>query len=226
MPVRSARTGSGSGTWGMRAFGGMLAELPGLEVLERLRELGPGVHHERPVRLDRLPDRATTQHQHLEIRAARVLPVVRAHPQPVAGAEHHQLPAVRRAALGADPSRAGKDVDERVEVRRPRQPQPGADGDRRVDKGHRRVRGAGPGVPTDLAGDDPYQRTRVRRREQGHLPGLQPLVRGRDHLVLARQVHPQLDAVEQPAVTSRAPPAASRCAGSRRPPSSTASRRR
>ena len=54
-------------------------------------------------------------------------------------------------------------------------------------------------VAVELAGHHPQQRSPVVRGEQGDLVARQVLVGGRDHLVLRRQVHPELHAVEAPA---------------------------
>ncbi len=51
----------------------------------------------------------------------------------------------------------------------------------------------------DVSGDDPDQGAAVRRAEQRDLAGPDVLVARRGHLHRARQVHPQLEAVEQPA---------------------------
>ena len=66
------------------------------------------------------------------------------------------------------------------------------DGDRRVGRARARVAG-------DVAGDQPHERAAVGRRQQRDLVALEVLVAGRDHLVLGRQVDPQLHAVEEPA---------------------------
>ncbi len=51
---------------GVQAVGRDRAEAAGLEVLERLHELGPRVHHERSVRRDRLAQRLATEQEHVE----------------------------------------------------------------------------------------------------------------------------------------------------------------
>ena len=96
------------------------AEPPGLEVLERLLQLGSGVHHERPVGRDRLADGLAAQEKHLQCLTARVLAVARADLDPIAGPEHHQL-AVGWAPVVPDPACAGENVDEGVEDGIPRQ---------------------------------------------------------------------------------------------------------
>ena len=65
--------------------------------------------------------------------------------------------------------------------------------------GHGRVGRARPGVTADVSGDHPQQGPTVRRREEHDVGRSDVLVAGGDHLVRLRQVHPQLDAVEQPA---------------------------
>ena len=68
-----------------------------------------------------------------------------------------------------------------------------------MDQGHRGVRRAGAGVPGDLARDDPDERSAVGGRDERDLPRPQVLVARRGPLEVARQVHPELDAVEEPA---------------------------
>ena len=57
------------------------AEAPGLEVLERLHELGPGVHDERPVGGDRFADGSSTHDVEVEGGAAALLAVVGSRPR-------------------------------------------------------------------------------------------------------------------------------------------------
>ena len=102
--------------------------------------------------------------------------------------------------VGADEAVAAHHVDERVEVAPPRQ----------VELAHRAWIVActiaigvcvepGPGVPGDVAGDDPQQRAAVGGGEQGHLARAQVLVARRVSLSALRQVDPELEAVEQAA---------------------------
>jgi thioredoxin reductase len=94
----------GVGYVGHQRVRGDAAELAGLEVLQGLPQLGPGVHHEGPVGLDRLSDRPAAEDEDLEIGAARVLPVVGEDAEPVAWTEHHELPAAHRPAFSAGPA--------------------------------------------------------------------------------------------------------------------------
>jgi hypothetical protein len=64
----------------------------------------------------------------------------------------------------------------------------------------RRVRDSRPVVTGQRARDDPYERGTVIGREQLHIAGLDVLVAGLNPLLGARQVHPQLHAMEQPAL--------------------------
>ena len=63
---------------------------------------------------------------------------------------------------------------------------------------HRRVRGPRSAVAGDIAGDDPHQCAPVSRGQQGDVIGFESLVGRLDHLVPRGQVHPQLNAMEQP----------------------------
>ena len=118
----------------------------------------------------------------------------------VAGAEHRGLSRVDRPALGADGAAAVEHVDERVEVDVPREVEAGTRLDGGVHQAHRGVRRPRAGVALDGAGDDADQRTGVGGREQLDLTGADVLVLGVVHLGVAREVHPQLDAVEQAAL--------------------------
>ena len=64
---------------------------------------------------------------------------------------------------------------------------------------HRRVGRPGATVATNVAGDDPQEGAAVAGRQQDDVVGLEPLISGRDHLVPGREVHPELDAVEEAA---------------------------
>ena len=55
----------------------------------------------------------------------------------------------------------------------------------------------GPRWLADIAGDDPQESAAVTGGQQDHVVGLESLIGRRDHLVLGREVHPQLDTVEQ-----------------------------
>src|SRR3954447_20411085 len=127
------------------------AETAGLEVLERLDDLELGVHHERPVGDDRLPDRQGTPEKHAEGGTAALLPGVGGDGDRVTGTEHGQLTALDGATLGPDMTLAAEDVGQRVEVASPgqRDARPGTDGG--VHQGDRGVRGAGTGMAPDLA---------------------------------------------------------------------------
>jgi hypothetical protein len=65
-----------------------------------------------------------------------------------------------------------------------------------VDHRHRRVGGARSTMVAELAGDEPQQRTAVVGGQQRDRFGLEVLVLRVDPLLRARQVHPQLEAVE------------------------------
>ena len=67
---------------------------------------------------------------------------------------------------------------------------------------HQRDRGVGDtgsAVSVDLTGDDADQRSAVVGRDQFRVVALDGLVPGRGELVFLRQIHPQLDAVEEAA---------------------------
>src|SRR5260370_28775410 len=88
---------------------GNRAEPAGLVVLEGLDQLRSGVHHERTVRGDGLPDWLTAEDEHVKPFARAVGPAVRAERQHLAGAEYRELTGTHRAPLGA--ARAGTPQD-------------------------------------------------------------------------------------------------------------------
>ena len=175
------------------------AELARLEVLDRLDQLGLGVHHERAVLKHRLVNWLAAQDQNLERRPPRLLRLRGRHGDPVARPEHGQLPLVNRLPHWADRPAARQYVDQRVEVAVPRQVQTGAGLNSRMRQGDWRVRRSRPLMSVDLACDDADQRAAVVRRQQPDLVALDRLILRCRELVLARQVHPQLDAVEHAA---------------------------
>jgi hypothetical protein len=95
----SGRLGADGGVRGRDA-----AQLAGLEVLERLHQLGAGVHDERPVRRDRLADRAAAEDVDVERRRPRLLPLGGRDRDRVTGPEDRELPGLQRPPLGP-PSR-------------------------------------------------------------------------------------------------------------------------
>ena len=72
-----------------------LSESTCLIVVERLRHLGLGVHHERPVGEDRLADRLATEQEHVELR-----PRARRNLDRVTVAEDGELSESERQPLG------------------------------------------------------------------------------------------------------------------------------
>ncbi len=130
------------------------AQPAGLEVLERLHQLLPGVHHERAVRGDRLPDRLPAQDQDVQLVAGSLLGPGRVHGQRVARAENRELPGPDRTVVRADRAGAAQHVDQRVEVAAPGQVQLGAGLQGHVQQADGRVGDAGAGVPGQVAGDD------------------------------------------------------------------------
>src|SRR3984957_3749295 len=183
----------------LAALGRDTAQPARLEVLERLDQLVPGVHYERPVRRHRLTDRPPAEDQDVQLVAGSLLGPGGVHGQRVARAEHRELPGPDRTVVRADCAGAAQHVDQRVEVAAPRQVQLGAGLQGHVQQADRRVRDAGAGVPGQVARDDPDQRAAVRRRQQRHLLGPDVLVARGGHLEAPGQVDPQLEAVEQPA---------------------------
>src|SRR5580692_12776774 len=81
---RARRLGSGVAD----VVGGHGAELPGLEVLEGLDDLGAGVHHERTVRVDGLTDGLAPQDEDVERRMTGLLLRVGPHDDRVARTVH------------------------------------------------------------------------------------------------------------------------------------------
>src|SRR5882757_10942625 len=98
--------------------------------------------------------------------------------------------------LWPDAAAPGQHVDQRVERRVPWQIQAGARLNGGVYQGNWGVRAARPPLPGQIASDDAYQRAAVQGGEQGDVAAFDRLVFRRRELVLAGQVHPQLDAVE------------------------------
>src|SRR5439155_1630279 len=140
---------------GLDGYRGNRPQPARLEVLEGLDQFGPGVHDERPVGLDRLPDRLAAEQQDVHValgpgRERDRLP----------GPEHGQLPhpdwallcSRRLGAHGAGPR---QHVGERVEVLPPRQPDLRARGHGRVHQRDRRVRDPGSRVSVELTRDHP-----------------------------------------------------------------------
>jgi signal transduction histidine kinase/CheY-like chemotaxis protein len=181
------------------ALGRDTAQPARLEVLERLDQLVPGVHHERPVRRHRLTDRLPAEDQDVQLVAGSLLGPRGVHGQRVTRAEHRELPGPDRTVVRADRAGATQHVDQRVEVAAPGQVQLGAGLQGHVQQADGRVRDAGAGVPGQVARDDPDQRAAVRRRQQRYLLGPDVLVARGGHLEAPGQVDPQLEAVEQPA---------------------------
>jgi len=181
------------------ALGRDTAQPARLEVLERLDQLVPGVHHERPVRRHRLTDRLPAEDQDVQLVAGPLLGRRGVHGQRVTRAEHRELPGPDRTVVRADRAGAAEHVDQRVEVAAPGQAQLGAGLQGHVQQADGRVGDARAGVPGQVTGDDPDQRAAVRRRQQRHLLGPDVLVARGRHLEAPGQVHPQLEAVEQPA---------------------------
>ena len=66
-----------------------------------------------------------------------------------------------------------------------------------MNQGHRSVSRPGPGVATDIAGDNADKCAGIGRSQQRHGIAFEALVGRRDHLLLRGQVHPQLYSVEQ-----------------------------
>src|ERR1700722_18219826 len=86
------------------------AELAALEVLERLDQLGLGVHHERAVVDNRLPDRPAAEDQYLQSGPARLLRRRGGDGDPVTGAQDHQLALLDRVCDRTDRSAPREDV--------------------------------------------------------------------------------------------------------------------
>jgi hypothetical protein len=175
------------------------AELAGLEVLDRLDELGFRVHHERPVVEDGFADRLAAQQQNLQSGAVRVLFGGRCDIDAVAGAEHRQLTLLDRMADRAHGAAPRQHVDQRIEIAVPRQVQSRPGLNRAVRQRDRRVGGTRAALPVDAAGDDAHQRAAILGREQSDLVALDGLVARRGELILLGQIHPELDAVEHAA---------------------------
>src|SRR6202020_1739975 len=95
-----------------------------------------------------------------------------------------------------DISAPGQHVYQRVEIAAPRNVELGSVVNCGVRQSDWRVSGTGPPVRTDLTGDDADQRTAIVGGEQLGIVAFDGLIRRRCELVFLRQVHPQLDPVE------------------------------
>src|ERR1700689_63896 len=118
-----------AGRWRRRAVrhqavGRNIAELAGLEVVERLDQLGLGVHHERAAVNHWLPDRLTAQDQHLQSGHARVPRRPGADRDAITGTQDHQLTLLYRVRDRTDRPAPGEYVNQCVVVTVPRDVQP------------------------------------------------------------------------------------------------------
>ena len=100
--------------------GGHSPEAARLVVLERLNDLGLGVHDERSVVHHRLADRTAAEQQHLQVPPS-FLGCVRRQRQAVAGPKDGQLATADWAPLGPDTAVSRQDIGEGIEVRPPGQ---------------------------------------------------------------------------------------------------------
>src|SRR5665213_182192 len=128
-----------------------------LEVLERFSDLRPRVHHERTVVLDGFTDRLTAEDKELKVGRARVLLVVSAEAEIVAGTERGQLTHLDGATLSSHVARTGEHVDQCIERWVPWQIHSCTWRDRDVRHGHGGVRRAGAAMPSDVARDNPSE---------------------------------------------------------------------
>src|SRR5690349_21469127 len=87
---------AGAGAEGTEAVRRDAAEATGVVVVDRLLQLGAGVHDERAVLLHGLVDGLAAEEEQLER-----LVVARRQREPVAGPEHDEVAAGDRGALGA-----------------------------------------------------------------------------------------------------------------------------
>ena len=174
-----------------RSHRGERSEPSFLQVLDRRHDLFARVHHERPMADDRLVDRLAGQHEERRVLVASM--------RSVAGAvEVHELRrARRRAPLTVTPPRSTRDA-RRMPVRhasstrvarvsRTSQTSIGVKVMRRALRRRRTRR---------------RSRARARRRRQARRRESAPrdrLVAGRRHLVLRRQVDPELHHLERAA---------------------------
>ena len=140
---------------------GNRAKSTSFEILERLPDFVSRVHHKRPVVLDGLPNRLTTQYQNLKVGAAVVLRVMVPDGHPVSGSEHHQL-ATMHPSVATNSAGSGQDVDECIKTCVPGKFQERSGGDCRMHQRHWRVRRSRASVFTKLTGDHPDQGSAIR----------------------------------------------------------------
>ena len=69
-----------------------------------------------------------------------------------------------------------------------------------MNGGDRRMGDARTGVPVELTGNHPQQGATIGRADQGHLATTDVLIARRRHLHVRGEIHPQLHAVEEPAL--------------------------
>src|SRR6202012_1265898 len=118
---------------------------------------------------------------------------------PVAGTQDRQLTLLQRMRDRANGATPGQDVNQCVVVPIPRDVQPRSWLMCGVPHRYWRVWDTGPAVTVDLARDDPDQRAAVVGGQQFDVGAFDGLVARGGELVLLRQVHPELDAVEHSA---------------------------
>ena len=187
----------------------MVPNFPALKSSSAWTSSDFGVHHERAVGDHRFTDRPAAKDQHFQCGPPRFLRRLGGHTDPVTRTEHRELALVDRVSERTDRPAAGQHVHQRVEITVPRQIEPSAGLNGAVRQRDRSVRRTGTPeplgrrhrieLPVDVARDDAHQRSAVLRRQQLHLVAFDGLVFRRRELVLARQVHPQLDTVEHAA---------------------------
>ena len=170
-----------------------------LVVAERLHDLLARVHDEGPHPCDRLADGQAAQDEYIHARAVARLHGRRPHGQAVAWSVDGQLAHADGPSCRTHLAIAVEDIEQTVVVGAPGQREFGSGAQRGVDLCHRRVRRTRSGGAGDLAGDDADQRTAIGRRDQRDLIGAQILIAGVGPLALPRQVHPELEAVEEAA---------------------------
>ena len=137
------------------------AELPSLVILKRLHYLVARIHDERPKPGDRLLNGETAKDQHIECGSALVLMFGCFDHNAITRAIHGELTSLNSNALGANRAATRECVDERIEVRAPRQIKFGARLQRGVHQRDRRLCRAGSTVATNITGNQAQERAAI-----------------------------------------------------------------
>lgn len=162
---------------------GDLAQHTALEVIEGLTHLVLTVHHERTGPGDGLAERPAAEEEDFHAAGAGLLVVVGFDGERITGTHHREIAGLDRAPFGADVAAATEDVDEAVELGRPRDDRPGPRCERAVHHGDGAVGRAGAREVAEGAGDDAQDGVGVGGGDDLDQVGFYVLVTGADPLL-------------------------------------------